>query len=169
MELSDEQKNKIREEERARLAEEKYRIEVRRELEPEGSAPVIAKVPAPRKKILTSFRVIGILLFSFAVIFFYMRFQDGSANPIVTALYIPQSTKLFSDQITVRHGQMLWMQFKVDTSVMNSVRVIGKVRATGALEMTFKQSWLTRIILRTGETVIKRRFSTPAREPLSAM
>jgi hypothetical protein len=45
--------------------------------------------------------------------------------------YITKTETLFTNQLVVRHGNMLWKTFKVDTSVMSDVRVFGKFRASG--------------------------------------
>ncbi len=54
-----------------------------------------------------------------------------ASAPQRSEVRVEKVEKLFSNQIVVPHGQMVWQQIKVDTSAMRDVRVVGRFHAAG--------------------------------------
>jgi hypothetical protein len=57
--------------------------------------------------------------------------KDAAAEIAHMPVFRPKKEKLFSGQIVVRAGQMVWQKIQVDTEAMHDVRVMGKFRASG--------------------------------------
>jgi len=53
------------------------------------------------------------------------------SNAPTQPVYVPRAEKLTSGQVTVRAREVYSVRFKVDTSTMNDVRVVGSFRASG--------------------------------------
>jgi hypothetical protein len=134
--LTAEEKARIEEEERKRIAEEQYRAEVRSKLQ--RSVPE-AKAEAPRKNI--GGRVIGVILIAiiaFSIGSYLMSRSDriyaetkAKMGPIAKSVeWVTQKDSIASGQITVRRGGYVFYKVEI-TPGMSKATVSGSFTASG--------------------------------------
>jgi hypothetical protein len=134
MELSDEQKKRIVEEESQRIAEEQYRESVRAELRSNKTAGQASSSeqgtqrPSLRSRILVTLLLavaLGIVIYSVANSDAVRR--DAGSSP---SLLRPFSNSLLSGSVSLSPQQSRWWKFEIGASAVNA-RVAGDFQARG--------------------------------------
>jgi hypothetical protein len=137
MELTPEEKQRIEEEEKRRLAEEWYRAEVRAQLQQTSEPPRVARFEAGQEKsgfgwllVVVGFIVVGGILWTV-----FSSRSDSSKPKAVgwfgpKVRYVPVSEKIAAGQIVVKAGG--YVQYKIHvTPAMSPVQVRGRFNASG--------------------------------------
>jgi hypothetical protein len=137
MELSDEQKRRILDEEQQRLAEEQYRETIRQELRnetpPTAPTPVTISKPAENTRSGDGVaKVIGVAVLALAVIVLIarstsQRSRDEPHAPSV--LVTPHSQAIVSGPIVVSAGRVLY--YRIPTPAYRDIHVKGHFLALG--------------------------------------
>jgi len=134
--LTAEEKARIEDEERKRIAEEQYRAELRSKLQ---RPSLVAKAEAPRQNLIGKIAgvvLIGIVAFSLGS--YLMSRSDriyaetkAKIGPIAKSVeWVTQKDSIASGQITVRHGGYSFYKIEV-TPEMSKATVSGKFTASG--------------------------------------
>jgi hypothetical protein len=141
MELSEEQKKRIFEEERQKAAEEQYRAAIRAKLRT-GSRDAVTSVPQAKPADYRSGRGIKIGLAILIVLIVVIAFvhlppQSDVSRPDGSALFTstlplphPFNRPLFSGSVAVSPHQCQYWKFEVSASAVNA-RVVGNFHAMG--------------------------------------
>lgn len=151
MDLTSEEKLRIEEEERRRIAEEQYRAEVRTRLQqPAGASqpplqPSVSSPPPSQpspKKSRSSFRTIALAVLAGAfVMAFIANINKGDGDPagsassvrassLPTIRYVPVSQKIATGQIVVKSSGYVQYRIRIDPQ-MKDARVTGSFNASG--------------------------------------
>lgn len=140
MELTPERKQQIEEEERQRVAEERYRAQFRANLSTGPSVPQPApSVPEPQRKsrvgwLLGTLAVVAVVAVILASRTSSAPASDspGTATPVraPSVRYVPESQKIASGQIVVRANRHVEYRFQI-TPDMRDAHVTGRFNAAG--------------------------------------
>jgi hypothetical protein len=139
MELSDEQKRRIREEEQARLAEEQYRAQVRREFQTAGgnvgpmSAPVETPKEQPGRGCGIWLIVILLIGVGVAALVWISHVSSGVKSepfdPTSKFFVIKHNEKITPEQVVVKAGSIAY--YTVPIKEMHNPRITGHFLALG--------------------------------------
>lgn len=128
MELSDEEKKTIREEEQRRLAQEQYRHQVRSELGG-GAKPTF---PAKKSSLARILRLIFVAVVLCGGLLFLANVNSRRHGTGSASILRPYNQALFSGNFAVEAGQYRYQTFTINNTLVNP-HVTGTFHATGGM------------------------------------
>jgi hypothetical protein len=136
MELSDEQKKRILEEEHQRLAEEQYRTQVRQELQnPTATNPTSPVVEPPKTAKRGAGKTLAIVLFVIigaiaALVFIARSSMQKASEPYAPSVIATKHTeKIGTGQFVVAAGKVFY--YRIPINDVRDIRIVGHFLALG--------------------------------------